>query len=170
MTTFLRLAAVLGLIVMIPVMPATAAEPTPPAVLQIDIPFAAKEAKIVFNMSQPTFAGDQSIGLAHMKLVVQRFKAEKTPLELVAVFHGTAGYMLLGDAAYNKTRRTERGNPFKDLVADLQREGVQFEECGQTAKTNGWVNADLLPGVKVNAGANLRIVQLVQSGFVQMQP
>ena len=27
-----------------------------------------------------------------------------------------------------------------------------------------------LPGVKVNSGANFRIVQLVQEGFVQLQP
>ena len=35
---------------------------------------------------------------------------------------------------------------------------------------NHWVNAALLPGVKVNTGANFRIVQLVQEGFVQLQP
>ena len=44
----------------------------------------------------------------------------------------------------------------------LQAAGVRFEECGQTARDNGWVNADLLPGVLVNSGANFRIVQLVQ--------
>jgi hypothetical protein len=32
------------------------------------------------------------------------------------------------------------------------------------------VNADLLAGVKVDTGANLRIVQLVQDGYVQLQP
>ena len=37
-------------------------------------------------------------------------------------------------------------------------------------RTKGWVNADLLPGVKVDTGANLRIVQLVQDGYVQLQP
>ena len=52
----------------------------------------------------------------------------------------------------------------------LQQEGIQFEECAETARINGWVNADLLPGVKVNTGANLRIVQLVQDGYVQLQP
>jgi hypothetical protein len=34
----------------------------------------------------------------------------------------------------------------------------------------GWTNADLLPGTKVNTGANFRIVELVQEGFVQIQP
>ncbi len=35
---------------------------------------------------------------------------------------------------------------------------------------NHWGNADLLPGVKVDGGAIGRIVQLVQQGYVQIQP
>ena len=35
---------------------------------------------------------------------------------------------------------------------------------------NHWTNADLLPGAKVDSGANFRIIQLVQEGFVQLQP
>jgi intracellular sulfur oxidation DsrE/DsrF family protein len=37
-------------------------------------------------------------------------------------------------------------------------------------KTRGWVNEDLLPGVKVNTGAVSRLIQLVQEGYVQIQP
>ena len=33
-----------------------------------------------------------------------------------------------------------------------------------------WVNADLLPGVKVDTGAIGRLIQLVQEGYVQIQP
>ena len=150
--------------------PALAADPVALAPLTIDVPVVLKDAKIVFNMSQLAFVGEQSVGLTHMKLLVQRFKADQTRSEIVAVFHGQAGFMMLDDAAYNKVRRTERGNPYKLLIAELQKEGVQFEECGQTAKTNNWINADFLPGVKVNAGANLRLVELVQSGFTQLQP
>ena len=40
----------------------------------------------------------------------------------------------------------------------------------QTMRDKGWTNADLLPGAKVNSGANFRIVELVQEGFVQIQP
>ncbi len=150
--------------------PALAADPPAPAPLKIDIPIVLKDAKIVFNMSQLSFVGEQSVGLTHMKLLVQRFKADQTNAKIIAVFHGQAGFMMLDDAAYNKVRRTERGNPYKALVAELQQAGLEFEECGQTAKTNNWTNADFLPGVKVNAGANLRLVELVQSGFTQLQP
>ena len=153
-----------------PTVNAQAADPIPTAPLKIDIPVVLKDAKIVFNMSQLAFVGEQSVGLTHMKILVQRFKADQTNSKIIAVFHGQAGFMMLEDAAYNKVRRTERGNPYKTLIAELQQAGVEFEECGQTAKTNNWTNADFLPGVKVNAGANLRLVELVQSGFIQLQP
>jgi len=37
-------------------------------------------------------------------------------------------------------------------------------------KNHKWVNEDLLPGVKVSRGAVGRIIQLVQQGYVQIQP
>jgi intracellular sulfur oxidation DsrE/DsrF family protein len=101
---------------------------------------------------------------------VKRFKTDQTRWQIVAVFHGAAGYMLLNDAAYNEAHKSEQGNLYKDQIAELQREGIQFEECAQTARDNGWHNADLLPRVKVNTGANFRIIRLVQDGFVQFQP
>jgi len=121
-------------------------------------------------MDHPTFAGEQSVGLMYMGLMLKNYHASETPIQITAVYHGMAGYMLLNDATYNKVRKTERGNPYKDAIAALQKDGVAFEECGQTARANGWVNSDLLPAVKVNTGANLRIVQLVQDGYVQLQP
>ena len=45
-----------------------------------------------------------------------------------------------------------------------------FSRAIPTMADNGWVNADMLPGVKINTGANFRVVQLVQQGFVQIQP
>ena len=162
--------AIAGLALSCLTAPVLAADPVAPASLQIDVPVVLKDAKIVFNMSQLAFVGEQSVGLTHMKLLMERFKADQTRAQIIAVFHGQAGFMVLADAAYNKARRTERGNPYKAVIAELQQQGVLFEECGQTAKTNNWINADFLPGVKVNSGANLRIVELVQNGFTQLQP
>jgi intracellular sulfur oxidation DsrE/DsrF family protein len=138
--------------------------------LKIDIPVDLKEAKVVFNMDHPAFVGDASIGLTYMKLMTQNFDRSKTQWTIKAVFHGAMGYMLLNDAAYNKVRKSDKGNPFKEVIADLQNSGIELEECGQTARSNNWTNADLLPNIKVNAGANLRITQLVQEGYVQLQP
>jgi len=138
--------------------------------LRVDVPVKLRPSRVVFNMDHLAFAADQSIGLNYMRLMLQNYRASNTSVEIMAVFHGAAGYMLLNDAAYNRNRRTDRGNPYRELIAGLQRDGVQFEECGQTARTSGWSNADLLEGVKVNSGANLRLVQLQQDGWVQIQP
>ncbi len=150
--------------------PAMATDPAPREGLKIDVPVQLKSSKVVFNMDHLAFAGDQSIGLSYMKLMIQNYRNSQTPLEVIAVFHGAMGYMLLNDDAYNKVRKSDKGNPYKDAIAALQKDGIQFEECGQTARTNGWVNADLLPGVKVDSGANLRLVQLQQDGYIQIHP
>ena len=150
--------------------PARAQQAAAKPELQIDIPVQPKASKVVFNMSHPAFAGDQPIGLMQMQLMVRYYAEHQTPLEVVAVFHGAAGYMLLNDQAYDRARKSAKGNPYREQIAALQQAGVQFEECGQTARSNGWTNVDLLPGVKVDVGANLRLVQLMQDGFVQLQP
>jgi hypothetical protein len=46
--------------------------------------------------------------------------------------------------------------------------GVLIELCGATAKVHHWVNAELLPDVKVNTDAMARTTQLVQEGFVKI--
>jgi intracellular sulfur oxidation DsrE/DsrF family protein len=37
-------------------------------------------------------------------------------------------------------------------------------------KNHQWGNEDLLPDVKVNNGALGRLIQLVQEGYIQIQP
>ena len=44
-------------------------------------------------------------------------------------------------------------------------QGVQIELCGATAAANHSGNADLLPGVKVNTNAMVRVTQLEQKGL-----
>ena len=148
--------------------PAFAQERRPP--LKIDVDVALKEAKVVLNLDHLAFAGKEPFGLLYMQLMQERFAADKTKSDVVAVFHGPAGYWALNDKAFDRVRKARGGNPYAKQIAALQAKGFRFEICGQTARDNGWVNADLLPGVTVNSGANFRIVQLVQDGFVQIQP
>jgi uncharacterized protein len=126
--------------------------------------------KIVFNLDHLAFEGDQPTGLQFLKVMTERFKEEGTDATIVAIFHGAAGYMALDDDAYNRVRKWSGGNPYKAEIEALMAAGVAFEECGQTMRDMGWVNAELIPGIKVNAGANFRIVELVQDGYVQIQP
>jgi len=165
MSKFLALALALA-IATVPGL-ARAAEPNG---LTIDVPVVLKKADVVMNMDHLAFDGKEPFGLLYMTLMTERFAADKTDWRIVAIFHGPAGYMILDDKAYNKVRKTRAGNPYRAEIEKLQKAGVQFELCGQTAKEKGWVNAQLIPGVKVNSGANFRIVQLVQDGYVQIQP
>jgi intracellular sulfur oxidation DsrE/DsrF family protein len=88
----------------------------------------------------------------------------------VGVFHGDAAYMTLNDEAYNAYRQINTGNPYKNLVAELIKLGVQIEECAVSMEHHHWLNDDLLPGVKVHSGAVVRLIQLAQEGYVQIQP
>ncbi|MGE4075582.1 MAG: DsrE family protein, partial [Reyranella sp.] len=122
------------------------------------------------QFDHPVFEGDEPTGLQFLRIMVPRFRENRTKADIIAIFHGNAGYMLLDDAKYSKVRNWRGGNPYKAQIAQLIQQGVQIEECAETMRLRGWSNADLLPDVKVNAGANFRIVQLVQAGFVQIQP
>jgi intracellular sulfur oxidation DsrE/DsrF family protein len=138
--------------------------------IRVDIPVVLKEAKVVFNLDHFAFEGHEPTGLQFLKVMVPHFKQVGTKTSLIAIFHGAAGFMLLGDAAFDRARNWQGGNPYKEQIAALMREGVQIEECAETMKLRGWSNADLLPNVKVVTGANYRIIQLVQDGYVQLQP
>lgn len=138
--------------------------------IAIDVPVVLAAAKVVLNLDHPVFEGDEPTGLQFLKVLTERFREDGTSAEIVAIFHGAAGYMLLDDAAYDRVRNWQGGNPYKDQILALMKAGVAFEECGQTMKGEGWTNDELIPGARVNTGANFRIIQLVQAGYVQIQP
>jgi intracellular sulfur oxidation DsrE/DsrF family protein len=60
---------------------------------------------------------------------------------------------------------TRRTTAIGSLFAGLMKQGVQIELCGATAAGNHWGNADLLPGVKVDTNAMVRVTQLEQEGY-----
>jgi intracellular sulfur oxidation DsrE/DsrF family protein len=136
--------------------------------LHIDIPANVAAANVVFNIGYPAMNGDMPISIGHLQLLQTDFSDLNTKGTIIAVFHTDAGYMLLNDAAYNAERHVSTGNPYKDYLVDLMNKGVQIEECGATAKANNWVNYDLIPGVKVNQDAMVRLTQLGEEGYVQI--
>ncbi len=147
-----------------------AADPRDGEGLHIDVPVVLKQAKVVLNLDHLAFEGDEPTGLDFLRIMVERFRADRTDSRIVAIFHGAAGYMLLDDDAYDRVRNWHSGNPYKRQITAFMREGVEIEECGETMARNKWSNAQLLKGVKVNTGANFRILELVQQGFIQLQP
>jgi intracellular sulfur oxidation DsrE/DsrF family protein len=121
-------------------------------------------------MDRAAYTGDMPLGLRFARLQVDSFKETGVKAELIAIAHAEMGYIVLNDAAYNRARKVATGNPYRELIAGLIKDGVQFEATSVTMQTYGWGNDDLLPNVHVNGGGIPRIVQLVQEGFVQIQP
>ena len=142
--------------------------PAPEKALRIDIPVKLAEVKVVFSIGALQFEGDLPASIFHMQLIKNDIAIWGATSEVVAVFHTNAGHATLHDLAYNADRNIETGNPYKNLISDLQKRGVNVELCGATAKAHGWGNKDLLPDIKVNTDAMARTTQLVQQGFVKI--
>ena len=138
--------------------------------IHVDIPVVLEKANVVFNMDHLALAGNLPVGINYMHLLANRFKEMKTKGQIIGLFHGDAAYMTLNDEAYNAYRKGTTGNPYKELIAELIKQGVQIEECAVSMKNHMWGNEDLLPGVKVNSGAVSRLIKLIQEGYVQIQP
>jgi intracellular sulfur oxidation DsrE/DsrF family protein len=142
--------------------------PTSEKPLHIDIPVKLSELKVAFSVAALAFEGDLPASIFHLQLITKDVTDWKASSNIIAVFHTNAGHVTLNDDSYNTERMVATGNPYKHLVADLMKRGVQIELCGATATVHHWGNADLLPGVKVNTDAMARMSQLVQEGFVQI--
>jgi intracellular sulfur oxidation DsrE/DsrF family protein len=136
--------------------------------LHIDIPVQLAEVKVAFSIAALAFEGDLPASIFHLQLITTDVANWNAKAQVIAVFHTNAGHVTLNDNAYNAERMIATGNPYKELVADLMKRGVQVELCGATAAVHKWGNADLLPGIQVNTDAMARISQLAQEGFVEI--
>ena len=136
--------------------------------LHIDIPVKLSDVKMVFSIGALAFEGDLPASIFHLQLIENDIADWNAKSEVIAVFHTNAGHVTLHDSAYNADRNIATGNPYKELISELQKRGVQVELCGATAKVHNWGNADLLPRIKVNTDAMARTTQLVQQGFVKI--
>ena len=71
----------------------------------------------------------------------------------------------MNDEAYNASRAVTTGNQYRKLWNGLTALGVQLELCGAIVQANHCGNANLLPGVKVNVNAMVRLTRLVDTGI-----
>jgi intracellular sulfur oxidation DsrE/DsrF family protein len=139
-----------------------------PNPLHIDIPVTLAALRVAFSVPALSFEGDLPASIFHLQLLKTDAEEWKADAEIIAVFHTNAGHVTLNDQAYDAERNVATGNPYRALVAELQKRGVQIELCGATARIHRWGNADVLPGIKINTDAMARMTQLVQEGFVQI--
>ncbi|GAA5266641.1 hypothetical protein ACOSOMT5_P3070 [Acidiphilium sp. MT5] len=143
---------------------------TPANKITITVPVVLKHADVVFNMDHLAFAGKMPTGMLYMHLLSQRMKQNHVPGHIVGVFHSLAAYMLLNNKSYDAFKHVTTGNPYSATIANLQKQGVDIEECAYSMGVHHWGNDNLLPGVQVTTGAVGRIVELTQQGYVQIQP
>ena len=136
--------------------------------LHIDIPVRLTDLRVAISIADLAFEGDLPASIFHLQLITNDISDWKAKAQVIAVFHTNAGHVTLNDDAYNTERMVATGNPYKELVAELMKRGVQVELCGATATAHKWGNDDLLPEIKINTDAMARMSQLVQEGFVQI--
>jgi intracellular sulfur oxidation DsrE/DsrF family protein len=133
--------------------------------LHIDIPTRLDRANVVVDMGHAVFNGDMPFALGDINLLASDLRDWNATGHVVMIFHGDAAFLVLNDETYNANRHTSTGNRYKELLNGLMQKGVQLELCGATAAANHWGNANLLPGVKVNVNAMVRVTQLEQQGY-----
>jgi intracellular sulfur oxidation DsrE/DsrF family protein len=136
--------------------------------LHIDIPVRLTDLRIAFSIADLAFEGDLPASIFHLQLITNDTADWRAKAQVIAVFHTNAGHVALNDDSYNAERKMANGNPYKKLLAELMKRGVEVELCGATAKAHNWGNEDLLPEIKVNTDAMARMSQLVQEGFIQI--
>lgn len=136
--------------------------------LHIDIPTTLEKSNIVVDFGHAVFNGDMPFALGDVNLLATNVSEWNAKGQIVVIFHGDAAYLILNDESYNSNRHVNTGNPYKNLLNGLMDKGVQLELCGATAKGNHWGNANLLPGVKVNVNAMVRLTQLEQEGYTMI--
>ena len=134
--------------------------------LHIDIPTKLEKANVVIDFGHAVFAAPhEPFALGDISLLDTDVQDWNAKGQIVVIFHGDAAYIVLNDESYNVKRNITTGNPYKKVLNGLMEKGVQLELCGATAKANHWGNANLLPGVKVNVNAMVRVTQLEQEGY-----
>jgi intracellular sulfur oxidation DsrE/DsrF family protein len=136
--------------------------------LSANVPTKLANARVVVDVGNLVLNGNVPFSLADINLLASDLQQWGSDRRVIAIFHGDAAYLVLNDSSYNAYRHVDTGNPNKNLLNGLMKNGVQLELCGATAKANGWGNADLLDGVKVNVNAMVRLTQLERDGYTMI--
>src|SRR6516164_5040577 len=137
--------------------------------LHIDVPTTLEKANVAIDFGHAAFAAPhEPFALGDISLLDTDVRDFNAKGQIVVIFHGDAAYIVLNDKSYNVKRNITTGNPYKKVLNGLMEKGVQIELCGATAKANHWSNADLLPGVKVNVNAIVRVTQLEQENYTMI--
>ncbi len=139
---------------------------TPKPAVKADIEAKVGNWKTVVYANRRPTADVIYYGLADWRDATLAAKAAGSQeISMVFVFDGPALPLMLNDSAYDRVMGTKAGNPWKSLIADLQKGGASIEACGSRMSELGVGNADLLPGVKVDNDGWTRVLELQAKGY-----
>ncbi len=93
--------------------------------LHIDIPVRLTGLRIPFSIADLAFEGDLPASIFHLQLITNDTADWKAKAQVIAVFHTNAGHVALNDDSYNAERKMANGNPYKKLLAELMKRGVE---------------------------------------------
>ncbi|MEP2101803.1 MAG: DsrE family protein [Parasphingorhabdus sp.] len=140
----------------------------PTASVQTDIPIAATtQFRIAFDVAKKADAGKLNRTIESAARFINMHVAAGIPAEnikLAIVVHGGASLDLTKQQLYG-TRNDGTANGSAKAIDTLQKHGVEFRLCGQSAAAHKITNADLLPGVKMDLSAMTAHALLQQQGY-----
>ncbi len=121
------------------------AHPLPDSKVQPD---KKLDYKIIFDLTKDSQKDSVNSGLFHIARLLNVYASagvNPEQLDLVGIFHGNAGKVVLDNENYKKKFKTD--NPNIDLISKLKNAGVKFFVCGQTLEEknfdHNWVNPDV---------------------------
>jgi intracellular sulfur oxidation DsrE/DsrF family protein len=131
----------------------------------------------VFNMSTNVLNPKSGIAqtlnntvnmVANYKNVYGIDIGEDFQMNVVAHFQGAQ--FLLTDAAYNTLHNVTTGNPSRATVESLLAQGVHFYICQNTMRSNGWMTADVIPGVEEVPSGVVALADFAHRGWAVITP
>ncbi len=140
----------------------------PKAAVQTDDPLAKDSRfQIAFDVAKKADPGSLNRTIESAARFINMHVAAGVPAEnirLAIVVHGGASVDLTRQEIYG-ARNEGATNGSADAIAVLQKHGVTFHLCGQSAAAYKIANADLLPGVKMDLSAMTAHALLQQQGY-----
>lgn len=130
---------------------------------------AQNKYRAVYDIHDNTIAAGINRGLYYARGLVEAFEKQGVKpeqLDIHLVLHGNAAKSLLIDDAYQMASDDPFAvNPNDKVVKELIALGVNIEICHSTMKSKGWVENDVLPGVKIVHDGYTRLIKLQNDGY-----
>lgn len=128
--------------------------------------------RVVFQITGDAMAEGVHKDLLTLKNLHANYLADGIPPEAIhiaAVLHGTAADHVLTDEAWNTSRDASSGNPNRELLAELSRNGVSIELCDSRRVINEWEKSDIHPDVLLVGNAYQRLIDLQLRGYAYIK-